>query len=467
MIGFIFSDISVPADTNVSLQEISGDISREIENEHFETAISKFASLRSIDQADVLVKLNRSVRIKLLSFLTPKNMGLIVNRLDRDDVALISQEVNHEQLSLILDEARPDIAADILRDLSVNERAETLSGMRDSDGVVPLMDYEDRDAGGLMTPEFIALGSTMTVTQAMDFVRNASSSIDVAEVTYILVVNSQEALVGGLNVSKLVVSEPHILISEIMHTEIISVNAETDREECARIMERYNLLALPVVNDQGKLEGIVKLEDMIYVVQEEATEDMYKMVGVGEEAKLLGPFWNSVRGRLPWLCINLATAGIAALVITLFQETIQQVVALAVFLPVIAGQGAIVGTQTLTLVVRSMALGEIDKSDARMLLIKELLLGLAHGAVLGLIAGLIAFLWHGNQYLALVVGIAMLGNLIIAGISGVILPLGLKKLKVDPALSSAVVVTTVTDVVGFLIYLGLATMALSYIIGAN
>ena len=467
MIGFIFSDISVPADTDVSLQEISADISREIENEHFATAISKFASLRSVDQADVLVKLNRSVRIKLLSFLTPKNMGLIVNRLDRDDVALISQEVNREQLSLILDEARPDIAADILRDLSVNERAETLSGMRGSDDVVPLMDYEDRDAGGLMTPEFIALGSTMTVTQAMDFVRSASSSMDVAEVTYILVVNSQEALVGGLNVSKLVVSEPHKIIAEIMHTEIISVNAGTDREECARIMERYNLLALPVVNDQGKLEGIVKIEDMIYVVQEEATEDMYKMVGVGEEAKLLGPFWNSVRGRLPWLCINLATAGIAALVITLFQETIQQVVALAVFLPVIAGQGAIVGTQTLTLVVRSMALGEIDKSDARMLLIKELLLGLAHGAALGLIAGLIAFLWHGNQYLALVVGIAMLGNLIIAGISGVILPLGLKKLKVDPALSSAVVVTTVTDVVGFLIYLGLATMALSYIIGAN
>lgn len=467
MIGFIFSDISVPADTDMSLQDISGDISREIENANFETAISKFASLRSVDQADVLVKLSRSVRIKLLSFLTPKNMGLIVNRLDRDDVALISQEVNHEQLSLILDEARPDIAADILRDLSVNERAETLSGMRGSDDVVPLMDYEDRDAGGLMTPEFIALGSTMTVTQAMDFVRNASSSMDVAEVTYILVVNSQEALVGGLNVSKLVVSEPQKIIAEIMHTEIISVNAGTDREECARIMERYNLLALPVVNDQGKLEGIVKIEDMIYVVQEEATEDMYKMVGVGEEAKLLGPFWNSVRGRLPWLCINLATAGIAALVITLFQETIQQVVALAAFLPVIAGQGAIVGTQTLTLVVRSMALGEIDKSDARILLIKELLLGLAHGAALGLIAGLIAFLWHGNQYLALVVGIAMLGNLIVAGISGVILPLGLKKLKVDPALSSAVVVTTVTDVVGFLIYLGLATMALSYIIGAN
>ena len=164
------------------------------------------------------------------------------------------------------------------------------------------------------------------------------------------------------------------------------------------------------------------------------------------------------------MCINLATAGIAALVITLFQETIQQVVALAVFLPVIAGQGAIVGTQTLTLVVRSMALGEINKSDARSLLIKELLLGLAHGAALGLIAGLIALLWHGNEYLALVVGIAMFGNLIVAGISGVILPLGLKALKVDPALSSAVVVTTVTDVVGFLIYLGLATMALAYIV---
>tara|TARA_B100000949_G_scaffold43043_2_gene36730 strand:+ start:65 stop:1264 length:1200 start_codon:yes stop_codon:yes gene_type:complete len=395
--------------------------------------------------------------------MTPRRLGLIVEELSPDDVVNISRDMNVSDLSEVLDETSPDVAADVLREMPGELRAEALSAMKGATGVLPLIDYEDDDAGGLMTPRYIALNETMTVRKAIEYIRSTSTEIDISEVTYILVVDPQNVLKGGLNVSQLVTAENEDYIADVMYPNVISVSAETDQEECALIMERYNLLTLPVVDERGRLEGIVKIEDMIYVLQEEATEDMYRMVGVAEEEKILGPFWDSVKGRLPWLCVNLVTAGLAALVITLFQSTLGQVIALAAFLPVIAGQGGIVGTQTLTLVVRSMALGEISPANAKQLLLKEFGLGLVHGCVLGILAGLIVLMWHGNEYLALVVGVAMLANLCVAGVSGVVLPLSLKAAKLDPALSSAVVVTTITDVVGFLIYLGLASAAISLI----
>ena len=410
-----------------------------------------------------MAQLRRDHQVKLLSLLTPKNIGLIVEELEPDDVVEISRDMELADLSQVLDEISPDIAADVLRELPDETRSKALSSMTDADDVIQLIKYEDDDAGGLMTPEFVALYEDMTVSEAMDSIRYSSSEINVNEVSYILVVDGKNGLVGGLNVSRLVTAEPSEYISEVMFPNVISVAADTDQEECARIMERYNLLALPVTDSDGILEGLVKIEDMIDVLQEEATEDMYRMVGVSDEEKVMGPFWQSVKNRLPWLCVNLGTAGVAAVVITLFQSTLSQVIALAVFLPVIAGQGGIVGTQTLTLVVRSIALGEIDSSNAGHLLLKELGLGLVHGVILGLVAGVVAFLWHGNEYLALVVSLAMLGILVVAGISGVVLPLCLRALKIDPALASAVLVTTVTDVVGFIIYLGLATLSIALI----
>ena len=276
-------------------------------------------------------------------------------------------------------------------------------------------------------------------------------------------VDDEEFLVGIFNITRLVTAPLGDPVSSIIFPSIISVAADTVREECARIMERYNLLTLPVTDEYGRLVGTLKIEDMIFVLQEEATEDMYRMVGVDEEEKLLSPIWLSVKGRLPWLFINLITVGFAAVVITLFQSTLAQVLALAVFIPVIAGQGGIAGTQTLTLVVRSMALGEIRKSDSARLLGKELGIGLIHGLMLGLVAGIVAYYWQGSEYIGAVVGIAMLGNLIVASLSGASLPLILKALRIDPALASAVAVTTLTDVVGLVLYLGLATILLPVI----
>lgn len=218
-----------------------------------------------------------------------------------------------------------------------------------------------------------------------------------------------------------------------------------------------------MLSNSGELVGVIKLDDIVDVFEDEATEDMYKMIGVDEEEKVLGPFWKSVRNRLPWLSVNLGTAVFAGFIVGLFEPTMARVAALAAFLPVIAGQGGIAGTQTLTLVVRSFALGEIGTSNARRLIIKELGLGMLHGLALGVLVGIIAYLWKGSEYLALVVAIAMALNLVVAGISGVLVPLGFKALRIDPALASAVAVTTVTDVLGFLFYLGLATLTISLI----
>jgi len=226
-------------------------------------------------------------------------------------------------------------------------------------------------------------------------------------------------------------------------------------------MKRYNIHRLPVVNRSNVLVGVLKLENMMDVLEEEATQDMYRMVGVGEEEKALDPFWRSVRSRLPWLIVNLGTAMLAGLVVTLFQSTIVQMIALAAFLPVIAGQGGIAGTQTLTLIVRSLALGDVSPTDAKRLLLKEVGLGLVHGLALGLLVAVIAYLWKGNAVLALVVGVSML---VVAGFSGVVVPLGMRAMRLDPALSSAVAVTTMTDVIGFLVYLGLASAVITYLV---
>ena len=372
-----------------------------------------------------------------------------------------------EQLTEVLDQARPDVAADVLRDLPEDIATQTLNRMKAAEEVAPLLEYEDDDAGGLMTPEFVALRDSMSVSQAMGFVRRWAEELRPEDVSHLFVVDKNGVLTGGISLAQLVLARPYQYVSLIMDPDVISVAAETDQEHCARLVERYNLRSLPVVDDAGRLVGVLKLEDMIDVVEDEATEDMYRMVGVGEEERVLGPFWRSVRNRFPWLCVNLATVLAAGFVITLFESTMGRAIVLAAFLPVIAGQGGIAGTQTLTLVVRSLALGEIAPGSARRLLTKEVGLGLVHGVALGAIIGVIALVWNGSEYLALVVALAMFSNLVIAGISGVLVPLGFRAIRIDPALSSAVAVTTFADVIGLLVYLGLAAGMIGLITGSS
>jgi len=346
----------------------------------------------------------------------------------------------------ILEEVPAMVARRLLQILSPEQRQITME----------LLGYKEDSAGRAMTPYFVDLRGTMTAAQALQRIRNLALDHETIYDSYVM--DDERHLQGVVSLKDLVLANPDTKMSAIMKADPKSVNTGADQEEAARILHDNNLLAVPVVDDEGRLVGIITSDDVLDIVEEEATEDMYKLAGITGE-RVTGPIHVSLRNRLPWLSINLATTFLAALVISAFESTIAKVVALAIFLPIVAGQGGIGGTQTLTLVVRSLVLREVSgpAGETRML-VREMYLGVIHGLLMAVIVGLVAFLWKGNIMLGLVLALAMLGNMVIAGLAGAGIPLLLTRLKVDPAVASAVIVTTCTDVAGFFLFLGLATL---------
>ena len=429
------------------------EIRRYLDDEKVDDALAQFRQLHPVDQGEVLVTIVASTRLQILEALSPGETADILSEMEPQGAADLSRGMEPEILAHILEQTRPDAAADILQLLPQEKLDQTLQSMSDAQEVASLLDYREDTAGGLMTLDYPVVKETITTPNALDELRLLGPEAE--NINSLLVVDDQNRLVGSLSIARLALARPNSVVGDIAEQDIISVSAETDQEECARLMERYNLIQLPVVDQNGQLTGVILAEDMIDVVEEEATEDMYRIASVAGE-RVMGPLRNSLRRRLPWLYINLATVLFAALMISFFESTITKVVALAVFLPVVAGQGGIGGTQTVTLVVRSMALGEVPRHLGLRLLRRELSLGLINGLLLGLVVGLVAYGWQGNPTLGIVLGLAMFGNMVIAGLAGAGVPLLLRRLGMDPAVSSAVFVTTFTDVIGFLVFLGLA-----------
>jgi magnesium transporter len=242
---------------------------------------------------------------------------------------------------------------------------------------------------------------------------------------------------------------------------VVSVKAGTDQEEAARLMQRYEIRSIPVVDRSGHLEGTIAIEDLVDVVESEATEDMFRMIGVRGDVRSIESVRGSVRNRLPWLMVNLATVLATGIVLSLFAETLGSLTILVVYLPVVMGQAGIAGTQTLTIIVRSMAIGEVVTGDARRLLISEALLAVAQGVVVAAVIALVVLVWRGDAYLAAIVAAALFLNMLVAALSGVLIPITLRAMKIDPAASSAVFLTTVTDIAGIAVYMGLATAFLA------
>ncbi len=431
------------------------DIGRLLESGQRPEALSRFGQLHPVDQGEVLDGLPRELRQSLLADLDAWLVAEILEFLEPEESAEMVGGLPAADLARILDLTAPDVAADLLRQIPGERQQETLEAMADAAEVTELLQYQDDTAGGLMTPEYPVVTESTRTPNALDQLRLLGR--DAEDINSVLVVDDQQRLVGSLSVTRLALARSNALVGDIMDREFTSVTAETDQEECARVMQRYNLSLLPVVDGEGQLTGVILSEDLVDVVEEEATEDMFRIASVGGE-RISGPLSNSLRSRLPWLYINLATAFLAAVMVSLFESTISRVVALAVFLPVVASQGGVGGTQTVTLVVRSMALGEVPRRLGLRLLARELALGLVHGVALGVVVGIVAYLWKGNFTLGLVLGLAMLGNMLVAGMFGAGVPLLLRQLRMDPAVSSAVFVTTFTDVIGFVLFLGLAAI---------
>jgi magnesium transporter len=282
-------------------------------------------------------------------------------------------------------------------------------------------------------------------------------------VFYLYVVDGRRHLVGVVSLRRLLLVPPDTQLKRIMTTDIYSARVDTDQEEVARQVASYNLLAIPVVDAENKLVGVITVDDVIDVIKDEATEDVYRLAGVSKDDHVGTPPIESLRKRLPWLLVNLVTAFLAALVVSQFSHTIDQVVSLAFFMPVVAGMGGNAATQTLAVIVRGIALGDLTWANARQALLKEGVVGLGNGLANGLLAGLAVGVITGDWVLGGILVAAMVINMFVAATAGTLIPLGLRAMQVDPALASSVFITTLTDVFGFFSFLGLATVFLRFL----
>lgn len=385
--------------------------------------------------------------------------GLLDYEEDEDKYELLTMFSEKRQKN-ILEEMSSDEITNLMENLDEEEQEEILEMMDEDDReeVTELLSYNEDSAGSMMATEFINIWNHKTVFTALEYLHTV---IEDAEMVYYLYVTDKEGHLEGVVSLRDLVSNPFSTpISEITNPNVISVHVNDDQEFVAQTFAKYDFLMIPVVDDNNIVRGIITVDDVIDIIQQEATEDIHRMAGLDEEEKVDGTIIDSIRSRLPWLSVNLFTASLSAIVITIFSDTIQAVVALAALNPIIAGMGGNAGNQSMTLVVRAIALGEIDSENAKKIFFKEFATGCISGCVLGCVLGFISSLLYGNPILGIVAGCALLCNLIIATVCGFLVPVILKKLNVDPALASSIFVTMCTDVLGFLIFLGLATMVL-------
>ena len=398
----------------------------------------------------VLMKRDRSLAAETLKSIGPERGLHLLLEISTEEISAVLQELESDSAALFISALPEEVGQEVLERMRVEESVE----------VQGLLQYEKETAGRIMTPNVFCLGEGVSVNEVIHTIQTAQ---DLEMVFYLYVVDDRHHLVGVVSLRQLLTVPPSTPLKQVMTTDVISVKANTDQEEVARQVALYDLLAIPVVDEGSKLVGIITVDDIIDVIKEEATEDILHLAGVEADDHVHMPPFVSVRKRLPWLVLNLATALLAATVVALYEPTIRAFTFLAVFLPVVAGLGGSSGTQTLTVIVRGLALGEVSWKNSRSVLRKELLVGGSNGIVIGILAGIVAYLWNGNYMLGLVLGGAMLVTLLVACFLGTLVPLLLKKINVDPAIASSVFVTTLTDAMGFLSFLGLATFLLRHL----
>ena len=407
------------------------------------------------DLADVLAALDEDERVAVVQALPPELSSQALAELPEDAHAEQTlAALSPERAAEIVEELEDDDAAGILRELEPATQEAILQEVEDRAEVERLLKYEEETAGGRMTTHLVTVSEAATAAEALEAIRRQSEEVE--DFYQVFVVDGDRHLVGILPFKSLVVSRPDRRISEVMEPADVSVKPDLDQEEVARIMARYNLPSVAVVDDYGRLLGRVTFDDVIDVVEAETTEDLLKFGGVSPDEELAAEWTASVRSRLPWLGVNLLTACLAGGVVYYFQDEVQRTVVLAVFMPIVAGMGGNAGTQALAVTVRRLALGLIPQQRFLGVVGKEMLVGVTNGLAIGTVVGVVAALVGAHPMLGLVVFLAMTVNLLIAGFAGAFIPITLERLGIDPAIASSIFVTTFTDTLGFLLLLGLA-----------
>ncbi len=429
---------------------------------HIANLLGKF---RPADISEMVSSLTEPERQAVFAILLSRNRKLAAETLNELGVERSLELLNQmqaAQISEVLQELESDDAALFIAALPEEVAQEVLDRMRaeESNEVQGLLQYPEKTAGRIMNPNVFSLSEELSAGEAINTIQTTQ---DLEMVFYLYVVDERQHLVGVISLRQLIMVPPDTPLKQIMRTNVISVTTDMDQEEVARQVAHYDLLAIPVTDQENKLVGVITVDDVIDVITEEATEDIFYMAGVDVHDHVYTPVRASVRKRLPWLAINLVTALLAATVVAIYEPTIARFSFLAVFLPVVAGMGGNSGTQTLTVIVRGLALGELTWENARSALFKESLVGVANGLVLGILAGIAAYIWKSSYMLGVALGGAMIINMFVAGVTGSVIPLVLKRLNIDPAIASGILLTTFTDVTGFLSFLGLASALIHYL----
>ena len=412
------------------------------------------------DAADILEALEDEAAADLLSGLDTEAAADVLEEVRYEAAADILEELQHEAAADILEELPPDEAADIVGELEPEARRAVLEEMADekAEDILELLAYPTDSAGGLMSTDLATLPAALSAGEAIEALRRLHEHLE--HLSYVYVVDQEGRLTGVVSFRELVFARPGTALEEVMVANPVAVRPETDREDVADLVQRYNLLAVPVVDHTGRLLGLVTIDDVIQEVQEEATEDIATMVGAGKGETIYTPVARSVRSRLPWTAVNLATAFLVAAVVSNFEPIISRLAVLAAYMPVVASVGGNSGAQSQAVVIRALAVDSIPSHWVRRVMLRSGLVGLLNGLVVGALSGVIAALFTHQARIGVVIALAALGNLIVANLVGSGIPIILDKLGKDPALASSIFMTMITDLVGFGGFLAIATAML-------
>lgn len=407
----------------------------------------------------------------LLSSVPPKQRTILWNLVEAEELAAdvlaylgeeerseIVARLEPEELANLIESFEFDDKVDLLQELPESVIEEVLLSMdsQDRQRVEDVLSYDEDSAGGLMNTDVVTVRPDITIDVVLRYIRRYRELPPMTDNLW--VVNRRDEFIGQVPISKILISDPNTTIREIMQTEVEPLIVSTHEDEVAQRFERLDLVSAPVVNESGKLLGRITIDDVVDVIRASADHSLMSQAGLDEDEDIFAPLVRTVKRRSVWLGINLLTAFLASGVIGMFEATLEQVVALAILMPVVASMGGIAGTQALTIVIRGMALGRVGSANIRALVSREVLIGTANGLFWSLVVGFAAFLWFGDFTLGYVIALAIIVNLIVAAVVGTLLPGYLKSLQIDPALAGGVVLTTVTDVVGFFCFLGIATL---------
>lgn len=416
--------------------------------------------LHAADIADLMERLTSGDRETVVDALGHEMDPEILSYMDyavREDIV---DYLDTEQLVKVVNDLETDDVIDLLEDMDEEDQQELLEAVPADDRLIyeQSLSYPEDSAGRLMRHEVVTVPEIWTIGETIDFMRSDDSELP-SDFYNVTVIDPGRKPVGSLPLSKLLATRRPVLVNEVMEPEPKQIPVAMDQEDVAFFFRQYGLVEAPVVDDSGRLIGVITVDDIVDVLDEEHEEDILKLGGVRED-DFYSDFFQTARLRFSWLFLNLLTAIMASLVIALFEATIEKVVALAVLMPIVASMGGNAGTQTLTVAVRALAVNELTPGNAMRIVMKEVLVGSANGLIFAVIMGVLAWLWFSDPTIGGVIAAAMVVNLFIAGLAGTMVPLILDRMNIDPAIGSTVVLTTITDVVGFFAFLGLAALVL-------